>query len=77
NNRDESVLNTWAIGDLKKQWDGDNIYWLSTAEISSANHSSALGSFPLWKVCAILAVLMLAAETYLLAGGFRKQAATQ
>ncbi len=77
NSRNESVLNTWAIGDLKKQWDADNINWLSATEISSANHASTLGSFPLWKVCAILAVLMLAAETYLLAGGFRKQAATQ
>ncbi|OSZ82468.1 hypothetical protein CAP35_04140 [Chitinophagaceae bacterium IBVUCB1] len=75
NSREESALNTWAIGDLKKQWDGSDIYWLSTTDISSAAGSSALGSFPLWKVCAILALLMLAAETYVLAGGFRKQAA--
>lgn len=75
NSRQESVLDTWAIGDLKKQWGSDNIYWTDAASVSNAKGGSAIGSFPLWKVCAILALLMLAAETYVLAGGFRKQAA--
>jgi hypothetical protein len=37
----------------------------------------ANAGFPLWKVCIILALLMLAAETLLLTGGLRaKTAAT-
>ncbi len=76
--RTESKLATWKLADLKNRWKDDNIYWLDAADTTSAKAGSALGSFPLWKVCAILAVLMLTAETFLLAGGFRKQsAATQ
>jgi hypothetical protein len=77
NDRTESRLNTWGVSGLKNQWNGDDIYWLDIDTIENSKTASALGSFPLWKVCAILALLMLAAETYVLAGGFRKQAATQ
>jgi hypothetical protein len=71
--RKESQLETWSIKALKNEWKGDAIKWLDPADIGSAGSASTLGSFPLWKVCVILALLMLAAETVVLAGGFRKQ----
>ena len=71
--RAESQLELWNINSLKSAWKGDDVRWLSTAEVSAKTKTGSWGSFPLWKVCAILALLMLAAETYLLAGGFRKQ----
>ena len=76
--RTESVLETWNLRGLRNEWKGDNIHWLNSDNIGAAGSGSAFGSFPLWKVCVILALLMLVAETVLLAGGFRKQnAATQ
>ncbi len=78
NDRKESVLNTWEVSALKNQWNSDAVHWIDIDNIGREASGSALGSFPLWKVCAILALIMLAAETYLLAQGFRKQsAATQ
>lgn len=71
--RSESVLQTWTPAQLKSQWSGNNIKWLETGDLATAKSGATLGSFPLWKVCAILAVLMLAAETFVLAGGFRKK----
>ena len=71
--RAESQLELWNINSLKSTWKGDDVRWLTTAEVSAKTKTGSWGSFPLWKVCAILALLMLAAETYLLAGGFRKQ----
>ncbi len=71
--RAESQLETWSLNSLKSNWKGDDVRWLSLAEVSAKNKDSNWGSFPLWKVCAILALLMLAVETFLLAGGLRKQ----
>lgn len=72
-NRSESQLETWDLNSLKNDWKGDNIKWINIASVSNANGSSNGPGFPLWKVCVILALLMLAAETYVLAGSFRKQ----
>lgn len=71
--RTESQLDTWKINALQNEWEGDHIKWLSVSEAGNITADGNLPSFPLWKVCVILALLMLAAETYLLAGGFRKQ----
>lgn len=71
-NRTESDLETWGANTLKTQWKADNIHWLQADAAGSISSSSAGGSFPLWKVCAILALVMLAAETFVLAGGLRK-----
>lgn len=70
--RTESDLKSWDINALKKQWEGDHIHWLEDNAISAGQGSFNTPNFPLWKVCAILAVLLLLAETYVLAGGFRK-----
>jgi hypothetical protein len=77
NDRVESVLNVWDVNSLKSQWKANDIHWLDMESMHVSGANSVLGSFPLWKLCAILALIMLAAETYVLAGGFRKQAAIQ
>lgn len=51
---------------LKKQWQSANIHWPEITGDNSFRHMGG-ASFPLWKVCVILALLMLAAETWLLA----------
>jgi hypothetical protein len=66
--RTESQLQVWDIKTLQSQWKGDNVSWMTVADAESGSSQDSRGSFPLWKVCAILALLMLAAETYLLAG---------
>ncbi|MBS1772491.1 MAG: BatA and WFA domain-containing protein [Bacteroidetes bacterium] len=75
NDKTESVLSFWSISSLKSQWDGENIHWMGLNDAGDVKPVSVFDSFPLWKVCAILALIMLAAETYVLAGGFRKQSA--
>ncbi|GAA4462838.1 BatA and WFA domain-containing protein [Nemorincola caseinilytica] len=58
------------IAALQNEWKGDNIRW---KEINNSGNIAATGTgadFPLWKVCVILAIVMLGLETFLLA---RKQ----
>ena len=62
----ESQLDMRDIGALKSEWKGDNIKWLSITDTGGLKDIDAEG-FPLWKVCVILALIMLLAETYLLA----------
>ncbi|HXS38236.1 MAG TPA: hypothetical protein VN721_16150 [Flavipsychrobacter sp.] len=71
--RNESQLNVWNIGMLKNQWNGDNIKWLNVDNAGNAKYTGNAGDFPLWKVCVILALLMLLGESFMLAGSFRKQ----
>jgi len=61
----ESLLDFRDISALKSEWKGDNIKWLSITDTGAISDTDS-GSFPLWKVCVILALIMLAAETYLL-----------
>lgn len=70
-NRSESALEFWDIPELKNQWKDANIIWAETNETVQIRNGIA-ANFPLWKVCVILAVIMLAAETYLLASGYHK-----
>lgn len=53
-------------GQLKSEWKGDNIKWLDVSNGGGIRGAMA-DSFPLWKVCVILALVMLAVETWLLA----------
>jgi len=71
--RTESQLDVWDISSLKNQWKGTDIKWIDIAASAAVNDNGAGPGFPLWKVCVILALLMLAAETFVLAGSFRKQ----
>lgn len=69
----ESVPIFRDIAALQKEWKGDNVKW---KEITAAGNITATGNsadFPLWKVCVILALVMLGIETFLLA---RKKKAT-
>jgi hypothetical protein len=68
----ESLPSFRDMGALEKDWKGDNIKWMSITESGALKGGDANASFPLWKVCVILALIMLALETFLLA---RKQAA--
>ena len=61
----ESQLDMRDIGALKSEWKGDNIKWLSITDTGGLTDIDSEG-FPLWKVCVILALIMLTAETYLL-----------
>ncbi len=70
--RKESQLELWDLNTLQKQWKGDNIFWAETNAAADTVIKSNSSNFPLWKVCVILALIMLAAETYLLAANYRK-----
>ena len=63
----ESQLDFRDIAALKNEWKGDNVKWLSINDSGSIADNDNNGGFPLWKVCVILALVMLAAETFLLA----------
>lgn len=65
----ESQLSFWSISELQSQWKDAHIHWLANQNTSV--QGNAEGSFPLWKVCIILALLMLAAETYVLTSSSR------
>lgn len=71
----ESQLQTYPLDELKNSWKDKDAEWLTTDTISMGKANNTFASFPLWKVCAILALLMLIAETIVLAGGFKKQSA--
>lgn len=64
-NKAESQFDFRDINALKNEWKGDNIKWMSITEGGISDNGS--NGFPLWKVCVILALIMLAAETFLLA----------
>ena len=61
----ESQLIFRDIGSLQKEWKGDNVKWMNITETGAITDKGS--AFPVWKVCIILALLMLAAETFLLA----------
>lgn len=62
--KSESILNYRDIRALQKEWKGDNIKWMSITESGSITDKGS--NFPLWKVCILLAIAMLVAETFLL-----------
>lgn len=61
-----SSLALWDMDNLRKEWPDNKATW-QTPETAASNASSTNGSaLPLWKVCAILALLLAFAETFLL-----------
>lgn len=64
--KQESKLDFRDINALKNEWKGDNIKWLTISDSGSSSGIENNGGFPIWKICILLAVLMLAAETFLL-----------
>lgn len=73
--RQESRMDLWKLSELQSEWNKGDIHWINPSDTSSTVNKAAWGGFPLWKLCVILALVMLAAETLLLAGGLRKQTA--
>ncbi len=64
--RTESALEGWDMAVLKRSWSGKDATWQSADELKESAAAGRSGSFPLWKLCIILALLLLAAETWLL-----------
>lgn len=71
-NKKESNLQFLSANDLKKNWGNKNIFWLGGNDHYFLGSTKQIAGFPLWKVCVILALLMLAVETYLLTARVRK-----
>ncbi len=65
--KSESQLDFRDVSVLKNEWKGDNIKWLNITGAGTIAETDNTSSFPLWKVCVILALVMLTAETFLLA----------
>lgn len=62
----ESQLEYRNIGSLKSEWKGDNVKWPDMSQGSNIK-ASAASDFPLWKLCVLMALVMLFVETWLLA----------
>lgn len=61
-----SGLDLWDMAKLRDEWPDKAATWQTPESAATAQSGGSGGSLPLWKVCAILALLLLAAETYLL-----------
>lgn len=70
--RKESQLELWDLAQLRGEWKGEGISW-SEANETVSDVMDKRGSFPLWKLCVAFALLLLAAETYLLTARSAKQ----
>jgi hypothetical protein len=66
----ESELILWKMSQLKEGWKGADIHWMTPS--SAAISEKTTSSLPLWKLCVLLAIIMLAAESWLLAARYRK-----
>jgi len=66
----ESELILWNMSELKEGWKGANIHWMNPSSAAIAGKTTS--SFPLWKVCVLLAIIILGAESWLLAARYRK-----
>ena len=62
----ESGLTYKNISSLKSEWKSDNIKWPDMVAGDSIKGAAA-NSFPVWKICIIIAIIMLTVETWLLA----------
>lgn len=64
--REYSQLQFWDLDKLRTSWPDKNASWqLPGAAIDDAGKGNGL-DLPLWKVCAIFALILLAAESYVL-----------
>lgn len=64
--RKESELASWSLAQLQQNWRGKDIKWQAADAENKALTAKQQSTFPLWKLCTILAVLMLGWETWLL-----------
>jgi hypothetical protein len=61
-----SNLDLWDMKKLQDEWPDRKATWQTPETAAAAATTGSGGELPLWKVCAILALILLAAETYLL-----------
>jgi hypothetical protein len=54
------------MGKLRDEWPDKSATWQTPESAASATSGTSSGEMPLWKVCAILALVLLAAETWVL-----------
>jgi hypothetical protein len=71
--RRESLADQLSATELQEYWKGKPVHWAEPDATSLASASFSGSKFPLWKVCTILALLMLALETWLLTDNLRKK----
>ena len=64
--KEESKLEFRDIAALKTEWKSEQVKWIDITESGSAGANNS-NDFPLWKVCVLLAIVMLCLETFLLA----------
>ena len=64
--RSESPLEVWTPEELKRAWPGEDATW-NAPGTEVAARGGGVGSWPLWRVLAILALGFLALETWMLA----------
>ena len=62
-----SSLDLWDISALRKEWPDSKASWQTPETAASVSSKGKGAELPLWKVCAILALLLTAAETWLIA----------
>ena len=74
-NRAESQLDIIEPSALQQIWATEQINIVNAESIGITGGYNRWGSFPLWKVCVIFALIMLAAETWVLANSLRKPTA--
>lgn len=63
----ESLHALRDLAALQNDWKADNIKWMTLGSSGEASGAGSGTDFPLWKVCVLLALVMLALETFLLA----------
>lgn len=63
----ESIANYLNEAAFKKATGISRLKWMQPDAAGDIQSGTGVGNFPLWKVCVILALVMLALETYLLA----------
>jgi hypothetical protein len=64
--RTESVLEYASKSDVEAVMKPYKIHWIDERSISRNGWDEARAPFPFWKICVILGLLCLSAETYLL-----------
>ncbi len=73
--RAESALDVWSPAALEESWKGANAQWFTPESLLRGAADAAGSADALWKIVAILALLLFFAETYVLAAR-RRTAAT-
>jgi hypothetical protein len=61
-----SNIDLWDMAKLRNEWPDKKATWQTPESAATSASGANSGELPLWKVCTILALILLAAETWLL-----------